>query len=1530
LRAVLRPALLLSGAAASILLALGGLVPGVEGQPGADGAGGVERGPPLVLAMVWPVPGRSDGFDPASVEEVLAGYGEAFAVSATPAQLARLRGDGFVVDPLGPAKARDGAVRPSPQRAPVGPAYYAVELVAPPAQPWLERIDALGGIAEIPALDGTTLVVRLSAARAVDLAAEPFVASVALHRPEKVPPDLRAAAAGDPSSWLNVSILLFDDAAAPRVAGHVEDGGGSVPSGGRSPSLLVVARVQAGDLGRIASHPEVRLVEEVEVPRLANDVAAGLVGVGAARARLGLAGAGQTIAVVDTGLDTGSLATLHDDFDGRVAAHFGYGRPAVGLDPTQSRPWSDPDGHGTHVAGSVLGDGARSSGAVRGMAPDADLVLQSILDPSGGLGGVNVGPANLMADAYAEGARIQTNSWGAECAGSCPYTSFTAAYDSYLFANPDLLVLFAAGNSGKDANRDGVVDPRSMMNPAIAKNVLTVGATESLRTGVPFSSVTGASFGFLAAPLAGDPLADDPDGLAAFSSRGPTADGRVKPDVVAPGTWIRSARSSAAPSDAYWMADSNPAYAWSGGTSMATPIVAGSAALVRERFMLLGEADPSAALLKAALIHHADDLRPGQHGTGAAQELGSAPDHDQGWGRVDVASAVEPPLPTTYDDRQAGLLTGQSAEYRLSVADTGSPLVATLAWTDRPASPGCSDCLVNDLDLVLVGPSGTIYRGNQFTTAIGDKATDAAHVSRPGATASDDRNNVERIQLAPGMPAGAYTLRVHATAVPVGAQPFALLASGGIGTDLSVDVAASDPTPLSGAPYDVTFTVSNNGPGDAGSASLAATLPVAGAYGTPEASQGSCARSGRALTCALGAIADGASATVTLRLTPSGPGTAAHAATVRLTDGGIDPTPANDQETLSVAVVLASADLAVAVADSADPLLVGQPLAFTAAVANGGPEAAPGVTLTATLPPLSAAAPGTPEPSQGSCGRVGSTVTCLLGSLAPGASATVVLPVTPAKAGTLTATAVAAVTGEAADPVAVNNRASQSTVVRAPRADLAVTNADSADPVLAGQALTYTATVANGGPDDAPAATLAYALPAAFSVGGVTSSQGSCTRVATAVTCPLGPLAAGASATVVVAGVPTASGTLAATATAVAGGGAVDPSAANNKATQATAVGAPRTDLAVTQSDSADPVLAGDPLTYTVTVTNHGPDDAPAVTLADALPTQVAFGSATASQGSCARTGTGLSCALGALASGGSAVVEVRGTPKAGGTLSNVAAATSGGGAVDPAPANNRATHTTRALVPQAGLAVTSIDSADPVVAGVSYSYTVRVANGGPDHAPGVTLRQSLPSGATYGTPVASQGSCTRSSATLTCLLGRLDGGAVATVQVEVTPRTAGTFGSVATATVTGGGADPSPGDNRAAQSTVVTRPSADLGVAVAADADPARLGDWVTYTATITNEGPDGTTGATFRQTLPAGAAYGAPSASQGTCTRSSTTLSCNLGPLASEGSATVSIAVKPSARGTATTSATVAIAGVGLDVDPSDNRSTDATAVT
>jgi subtilisin family serine protease len=202
---------------------------------------------------------------------------------------------------------------------------------------------------------------------------------------------------------------------------------------------------------------------------------------------------------------------------------------------------------------------------------------------------------------------------------------------------------------------------------------------------------------------------------------------------------------------------------FNGGTSMATPLAAGAAALVRQYFRAVKRrANPSAALIKAALIHGAGYRRCRHEPAGPGLY-----DWSQGWGHIDLCESLTPPAPidVRWYDQRTGLNTGQSWRWTCTVNDPSVPLAFTLVWTDYPGSPSIYPNLVNDLDLVITSPSGAMFYGNSRN-------------GQPGG-GPDRVNNVERLVIA-RPEVGRYGIRVRAFNIPRGPQDFALVYSGGL------------------------------------------------------------------------------------------------------------------------------------------------------------------------------------------------------------------------------------------------------------------------------------------------------------------------------------------------------------------------------------------------------------------------------------------------------------------------------------------------------------------------------------------------------------------------------------------------------------------------------------------------------------------------------------------------------------------------------------------------------------------------------
>jgi len=511
---------------------------------------------------------------------------------------------------------------------------------------------------------------------------------------------------------------------------------------------------------------------------------------------------GFTIPVAG-GYLTDEDATMHPDFAGEIVAIHSWPFNPDYPDPTNTNDGADDGaydgpvwgvsssrGHGTHVAGSAAGGGSASAGSYRGAAYKAGLVFQAFqqlatygvapgMDQYHYGAGIPTDLNELFQQAYDDGARIHTNSWGQiPMEGPAVYDLWASQVDEFVWNNKDMTILFAAGNYGEDSDGDGIVDSyQSVISPAVAKNCIAVGATENGRPGMTLTYGTWDSSKYPASPISDDAMADDPNGMAAFSSRGPSADNRIKPDVVAPGSYVLSTKSSLLGPDPLGWGTYDGYYSYSTGTSMSTPLTAGAVALIREYYTNAGEISPSAALVKATVINGAFDLTPGQY-PAPENDVPEWPNCTQGWGRVDVKNSIDPGVPMGYDDIGVPLFVDESRVFEYDVADDTIPLRITLAWTDCPGSEGAAKALVNDLDVIVTAPNGTIYHGNAINgvESILNPVPGECQWDVEPFDGYDDLNNVESVKiLSPGV--GTWTIRVYARNIDQ-PQDFALVVTG--------------------------------------------------------------------------------------------------------------------------------------------------------------------------------------------------------------------------------------------------------------------------------------------------------------------------------------------------------------------------------------------------------------------------------------------------------------------------------------------------------------------------------------------------------------------------------------------------------------------------------------------------------------------------------------------------------------------------------------------------------------------------------
>jgi hypothetical protein len=476
-------------------------------------------------------------------------------------------------------------------------------------------------------------------------------------------------------------------------------------------SWLITGAMAPATQAAVAALDGVHFIDDAPEITLRNATASGVVQSGvAAQSPLhanGLTGLGSIVGIID-----GMPQISHCSFLDAVNPVGPLHRKVEAMNGG-----NNPSFHGTHVAGSVLGN-AGVAGDTRGIAYNARMVY-------------NLYPAFNEASTYArfdlhhnQGAFIHSNSWGND--NTTAYDAISRGVDNFSWVNDDNLVCYSVSN--------GAV----IKNPENAKNCLAVAASGDS------GSVQNYCIG----------------------GRGPTTDGRRKPEVMAPGCSIRSA-------DAF----STCSAASSTGTSMACPLTAGLGVLVREYFANgyypSGAANapdaftPTGALLKAALINSATDM----------SGIAGFPSNQEGWGRVlgdDVlmfpGDARKLIVAQAFNADVNARQTGQSFVLRVRVTDNSIPLKITMAFHDAPGAVSTSFAPVNNLDLEATPLIGASFLGNVFSGG----------VSTPGGT-SDAINNVEQI-LVPSPQVGAWLVKISAPAVNVGTQGYGLVITGGVAT----------------------------------------------------------------------------------------------------------------------------------------------------------------------------------------------------------------------------------------------------------------------------------------------------------------------------------------------------------------------------------------------------------------------------------------------------------------------------------------------------------------------------------------------------------------------------------------------------------------------------------------------------------------------------------------------------------------------------------------------------------------------------
>jgi hypothetical protein len=457
-------------------------------------------------------------------------------------------------------------------------------------------------------------------------------------------------------------------------------------------------------------------------------------------------GQGQIVTVMDTGVDYYSCWFRDPNNNPPGPNHiviYDYTNEGGDLQDDQNCA------HGTHVSGTVAGDptrgGANNIADYQGHAYMGKIYMQDIGYYSGYQCALNISDfVNSLNTAYNKGSRIHTNSWGYTGAnGQYQYEAIDV--DVFSFSHQDFLFTFAAGNSGPSS---GTVSP-----PSTAKNCISVGSTWR-------HSYDGTA-----------------DNISNWSSRGPTADNRYKPDLMTPG----GRATQQGDPWRYFITSAYPGPTWGQpscyiagmvGTSMATPACAAAAALVRQYYLKgfypSGNPNPSdsiypsGALIKATLLLSTRDMT----------NVSGYPNYNEGWGRICLDDALYfagDSRKLWIDDYKQGLDTGDSVKYFIKVNSSTQSFKIVVVWHDTAGAANANPTLVNNLNLRVKDPSNNIYWGNYFSNG----------QSVPGGS-PDTRNNVE-VFLLNSPQVGVYEITVLAQNIPTNAkQPYAITAAGDI------------------------------------------------------------------------------------------------------------------------------------------------------------------------------------------------------------------------------------------------------------------------------------------------------------------------------------------------------------------------------------------------------------------------------------------------------------------------------------------------------------------------------------------------------------------------------------------------------------------------------------------------------------------------------------------------------------------------------------------------------------------------------
>ena len=783
---------------------------------------------------------------------------------------------------------------------------------------------------------------------------------------------------------------------------------------------------------------------------------------------------------------------------------------------------------------------------------------------------------------------------------------------------------------------------------------------------------------------------------------------------------------------------------------------------------------------------------------------------------------------STANDSATATVTPTQADLAVTktVDDAGPEIGDTINFTvgvdnigpDTATNVALHDALPAGLTFVSATPSQGSYTSTTGVWTVGTLAKNATATMTVAATVTAG---------------GTYTNTASVSACdqydPVSSNNSASVDVTSRMADIGVAKSVDNPTPNVGGTVNYTVTVTNNGPDQAKQLVVKDLLPAGLSLVAATPSQGSyTAATG---LWSIGSLADAGQVTLSIsaKVVASGEidNTAAFYSMLET-----DSNPANNSATATLEVTTA-ADLEVTKTASTNRPDVGSDVTFTVTATDNGPDDATGVSVADALPAGLSLVSATPA-----AGTSYSSGTWTIGNLANGDSKVLTIVATVESPGAITNTAT--ISGDEYDPVAANDTAS-TTVDQ--RVDLVVAKSASPTDPNAGANATFTLQVSNTGPNTANHVVIRDLLPAGLTY--VSDDSGGAYDPATG-DWTVGSIGPSGSATLKV--VATVEGHDPVTNTASVLSVDETQSDTTNDSASAT-VTPPWADLEVTKTvDNSKPDM-GDHVTFTIKVDNLGPDDATNVVVSDALPAGLTWVSDDGLGAYDPATGD---WTVGSLADGATATLDVTASVDARGDYTNTATV-SHSDQYDPVPDNNTdsAFLTTR----QADIAVTkTVDDATPAV-GAVVEYTITATNdGGPDPASGLVIHDALPSGKlTFVSASADTG--TYDAVTGDWTVGNLAVGATATLKLDARVIDSGKIDN--TASVGSLLQRDSNPDNDSATVEIDAPPAADLSLTKTVDDDTPDKDSTVTFTLTVTNSGPNDTTGVVVTDTWPAGLTY-------------------------------------------------------------------------